>query len=88
MLAAGTIATFTVAASYLSFRFRRIRPLIEGEPVILLQDGKPIEKNLRRERITVDELAAAARQEQIASLEKIQWAVLETNGKISFIPDS
>jgi uncharacterized membrane protein YcaP (DUF421 family) len=85
VLAAGTFGVLTVLVSYLSFRFRRLRPVIEGEPMILLEDGKPIERNLRRERITLGELAAAARQQGIASLERVQWAVLETGGRISFI---
>jgi uncharacterized membrane protein YcaP (DUF421 family) len=85
ILAAGTFAILTVLVSYLTFRFRRLRPVIVGEPMILLQDGAPIERNLRRERITLEELAAAARQQGIASLERVQWAVLETGGRISFI---
>jgi uncharacterized membrane protein YcaP (DUF421 family) len=86
MLAAGTIALMTVLFSYTSFRWRAVRPILDGEPVILVQDGEPIERNLRRERITPQEIAAEARLEQIASLDEIRWAVLETNGKISFIP--
>jgi uncharacterized membrane protein YcaP (DUF421 family) len=52
----------------------------------VLQDGKPIERNLRRNRITYDELAAAARRQGVASLDEVQWAVLETSGQISIIP--
>ena len=85
ILAAGTFAVLTVVVSYASFRFARLRPVIEGEPMILLQEGEPIERNLRRERITLDELAAAGRQQGIAKLEQAQWAVLETGGRISFI---
>jgi uncharacterized membrane protein YcaP (DUF421 family) len=85
ILAAGTFGVLTVVVSYVSFRFSRLRPVIEGEPMILLQDGKPIERNLRRERITIGELAASARQQGIASLDGVQWAVLETGGRISFI---
>jgi uncharacterized membrane protein YcaP (DUF421 family) len=85
ILAAGTFGVLTVVVSYVSFRFSRLRPVIEGEPMILLQDGKPIERNLRRERITIGELAASARQQGIASLDRVQWAVLETGGRISFI---
>jgi uncharacterized membrane protein YcaP (DUF421 family) len=53
--------------------------------LILIEDGKPVERNLRRERMTVEEVAAEARQQQIASLRAVHWAVLESNGKISFI---
>jgi len=85
LLAAGTIALLTVGVSYLSFRFRRLRPILDGEPIVILQDGKPIEQNLRRERLTIEEVQMQARQQQIASLEDVQWAVLERTGQISFI---
>jgi uncharacterized membrane protein YcaP (DUF421 family) len=88
ILAAGTVAMLTVLVSFASFRFRRLRPLLDGEPIILLEDGKPIPRNLRRERLTVEEVAAEARQQSIASLEDVQWAVLETSGAISFIKKS
>jgi uncharacterized membrane protein YcaP (DUF421 family) len=84
-LVAGTVAILTVVTSYLGYRFKRLRPVLEGEPIVVLQDGKPIERNLRRERITLGELAAAARQEGIGDLGQVRWAVLETNGQISFI---
>ena len=86
VLVGGTIGLLTVAVSYTSFRFPRLRPILDGEPVIVLEDGKPIDRNLRRNRITREELAAAARQEGIASLDDVRWAVLETSGGISFIP--
>ena len=86
VLAIGTMGLMTVLVSYVSFRIRPLRPVLEGEPVILLQDGKPLDANLRRERITHGELAAAARQEGIGSLDDVKWAVLETSGQISFIP--
>jgi uncharacterized membrane protein YcaP (DUF421 family) len=85
ILAAAAFGVLTVAVSYVSYRFIRLRPVVEGEPLILLQDGEPIVRNLRRERITLEEVAAAARQQGIASLPEVQWAVLETSGRISFI---
>jgi uncharacterized membrane protein YcaP (DUF421 family) len=86
MLAIGTMAVMTVLVSYLSFRFRRLRPVLDGEPIVLVQDGKPLLRNLHRERITTDELAASARiQAQIGTFDEIEWAILETNGQISFI---
>ena len=86
LLVGGTIALLTVLVSFLSFRFPRLRPALEGEPVIVVEDGKPIDRNLRRNRITLEELAAAARQQQIASIGDVRWGVLETNGQLSFIP--
>jgi uncharacterized membrane protein YcaP (DUF421 family) len=81
-----TIAFLTVCVSYVNFRVPPLRRVIEGEPVVLLEDGNPIERNMRRERIALEELAAEARQQQIGSLDDVRWAVLETGGKISFVP--
>jgi uncharacterized membrane protein YcaP (DUF421 family) len=85
LLAITTIGLLTVALSFLSFRVRRLRPILEGEPLILVEDGQPIERNLRRERISVEEIQAEARLAQIPDLSTVRWAVLETDGKISFI---
>ena len=86
LVVVATLAALTVALAWLGYRFRRLRPLLEGEPVVLVEDGRPIERNLRRERMTVDEVRAEARQQQVASLEDVRWAVLETSGRISVIP--
>src|SRR5919202_1725112 len=83
-----TIAVLTTAVAWLGYRFRRLRPILEGEPIVLVVDGRPIERNLKRERLTVDEVRAEARLQQVGSLDDVRWAVLETNGRISIIPRS
>jgi uncharacterized membrane protein YcaP (DUF421 family) len=85
-LAVATFALLTVGSSYVAFRFRRARPMLEGEPLVLVEEGRPIDANLRRERMTVEELMSEARLQKIATLDEIRWAVLETNGRVSFIP--
>jgi uncharacterized membrane protein YcaP (DUF421 family) len=80
-----TMAVLVVATAWLSFRFKRLRPLLEGEPILLIADGRLLERNLRRERMTVEEVRAEARQSSIGSLDDVRIAVLETNGRISFI---
>jgi uncharacterized membrane protein YcaP (DUF421 family) len=86
LLSVGTFAALTVALSFLGYRFPRLRPVLEAGPMIIVQDGKLIEKNLRKERIAPEEVAGEARQQQIASIEDIAWGVLEGSGKMSFIP--
>ena len=86
MLAVGAFGVMTVLFSWLAFRFPRVQPILEGDPVILVERGKTIDRNLRLNRITLEELAAQARLNQIAYLADIEWAVLETSGNISFIP--
>lgn len=88
VLAGATIALMTVLFSYATWRFPSVRPVLAGRPVILAEDGKPIDENLRRQRITLEELLAEARLQQIASLDEVRWAVLETSGAISFIKKS
>jgi uncharacterized membrane protein YcaP (DUF421 family) len=83
-----TFSVLTMAVSFVSFRFRRARTVLDGEPIVLVEDGRVIERNLRRERLSVDELLAEARQQQIGSIEELRWAVLETSGQISCIPKS
>jgi uncharacterized membrane protein YcaP (DUF421 family) len=79
-----TLAVLTVLTAWLSFRVRRLRPLLEGEPVVIIADGRILERNLHRQRMTVEEVEAEARQQQISDLDDVRFAVLETNGKISF----
>jgi uncharacterized membrane protein YcaP (DUF421 family) len=83
-----TIALLTVGTSYVNFRFRPLRRVMEGEPVVLIENGNLVEHNLRRERITLEELAETARLQQVENLEEVRLAVLETNGNISVIPQS
>jgi uncharacterized membrane protein YcaP (DUF421 family) len=87
VLAIGTFALMTMLVAYLGFRFRGLRPILEGVPLVLVKDGKPIAANLRRERITIEELEAEARLGQIDSLEKVRVAILERGGRISFIEE-
>jgi uncharacterized membrane protein YcaP (DUF421 family) len=85
-LAVVTIGLLTVFLSWLNYRFPRLRPALQGRPVVLVEDGNAIKPNLRRERITLEELAAQARLKEIDSIADVRWAVLETSGAISFIP--
>jgi uncharacterized membrane protein YcaP (DUF421 family) len=87
-LVVGTLAILQVFTSWVTYRFPFTRRVLEGEPLIVVEDGKPIERNLKRERLTVEELAESARLQEIASLEEVRWAVLERNGELSFIKKS
>src|SRR3954453_7983652 len=85
VIAVSTIGAIQVASSYLSFRSRRARKVIEGEPIVVIQDGKVLENNLKRERLTEDEVAEEMRMQQIGSFDEVRWGILETNGQISFV---
>jgi|SRR5436309_2197573 uncharacterized membrane protein YcaP (DUF421 family) len=86
-LIVGTFAVLQVLLSWIGFRFPGSRPVLEGEPIIVLQDGEPIERNLRRERLTLDDITEGARKQGIAHLAKVRYAILETDGTLSFLQD-
>jgi uncharacterized membrane protein YcaP (DUF421 family) len=87
-LVVGTFAILQVFVSWVSYRFPRSRPILEGDPIIIIDDGELIERNLKRERLTRDEVAEAARNQQISHISEVRWGVLETSGQISFIKKS
>jgi uncharacterized membrane protein YcaP (DUF421 family) len=88
LIVMSTITLLSVAVGWVSFRSGRVRLVTEGEPIVLVQDGRLIERNLRRERLTHADLEEEARQQQVDSLSDIRWAILETDGSISVIPKS
>jgi Protein of unknown function (DUF421) len=63
----------SVAVGWVSFRSARVRLVTEGEPIVLVQDGHLIERNLRRERLTRGDLEEEARKQQISSLDDIRF---------------
>jgi uncharacterized membrane protein YcaP (DUF421 family) len=83
-----TMAVLVVSTAWLGFRFKRVRAVLEGEPIVVVADGRVLEKNLRRQRMTVEELGVEARLQQIGSLDDVRYAVLESNGKVSFLTRS
>src|SRR5919202_5257126 len=69
IIAVSTIAALQVGTSYLSFRSGRARTVLEGHPIVIVEDGKLIDRNLKRERMTADEVAEEMRMQQIASFD-------------------
>jgi uncharacterized membrane protein YcaP (DUF421 family) len=86
-LAIGTLGFWILLWSYVSFRFKRTRGLIEGNPVIVVHDGRVQHEALRIERVTLDELIDAAREQGIADLRRVRFGVIEASGKFSFLTE-
>ena len=66
-----------------SVRFRRF---LCGKPVILIDNGKLVQQNLRRTRVTLDELTGHLREKDVLDIQTVQFAILETNGNLSVFP--
>ena len=85
MLAVGTIALLVVAVSYLGFRWPRADRVIEGVPVIVVDDGEIVDEAIAIERLTRDELLSSAREQGIEDLRQVRFGVLEPDGTFSFV---
>jgi len=88
LIVISTITLLTVLVSWVNWRFRSLRSVLEGQPVVLVENGKLIEQNMKRERITVEDIESEGRQQQVTDIADMRWALLETSGRISVIPAS
>ena len=69
-----------------SLRSLFVRKLLCGKPVILIENGNILQKNLRKTRVTLDELTGHLRQKDVLDIKSVQYAILETNGNLSVFP--
>lgn len=76
-------AIFQILTSTLSLKSKRIRKLLEGSKTALIENGQINERNMVKERINMDELQSNLRQKNVFSLHDVDYAYLETDGKIS-----
>ncbi len=72
--------------SYLNLKNSKLRWLLCGKPVILIENGNILQQNLRKTRITMDELAGHLREKDVLDIQSVQYAILETNGNLSVFP--
>ena len=85
LLALSTFAFLAVSLSWITYLFPVAERLLDGEPRVVVCDGKLIVENLRRDRITPNEVESEMRLAGIAHMREVAWAILEPQGKISFI---
>ena len=81
-----TVLGLELVLSALSLRSVRLRRILCGKPVILIENGNILQKNLRATRVTLDELTGHLREKDVLDLRSVQYAILETNGNLSVFP--
>ena len=81
-----TILSAELILAYLCLRSVKLRKLLCGKPVILIENGRILQQNLKRTRVTLDELAGHLREKDILDVQTVQYAILETNGNLSVFP--
>lgn len=80
-----TFVLWMLLFSYLSYRSNRVQNFLEGQAVVLIENGRVMRKMLEYERLTEEELKDAAREQGIADLRQVSLCVLESDGKFAFI---
>ncbi len=81
----GVLLACQLLISFLSIKGVRIREIVCGRPTLLIRDGKILEKNMRKEMYTVNDLLEQLRFQSIQSVNDVQYGILETNGQISVL---
>lgn len=81
-----TVLGVELVLSFLSMRSIRLRKLLCGKPVILIENGRILQENLRRTSVTLDELTGHLRQKDVLDIQRVQYAILETDGNLSVFP--
>jgi len=85
LLAVSTFAFLAIVMSWLTYLSPRAEKLLDGEPRVIIRDGILMRENLRRDRMTQGEVESEMRLAGIARMDQVAWAILEPQGKISFI---
>src|SRR3954454_15905362 len=85
ILAISTIALLILAQSFAVFRWKRVRPVLEGSPVLIVRDGEILRDILRMQRMTDEDVIDAAREQGIANMADVCVAILENTGRVSFL---
>ena len=86
LVAACTLLGLVFLNSVITYHNRRLERAVESSPSVLAYEGKMIERNLRQERITPDELMASIQLQGYDQLEQVKWVILQANGKIAVAP--
>ncbi len=81
-----TILSMQLIFSYVSMKSITIRKLISGKPLVMIEKGRILEDNMRKELYTINELAEQLRIKDISNISDVEYAILETNGQLSIIP--
>jgi uncharacterized membrane protein YcaP (DUF421 family) len=84
VLAVSVFALFVAVLNWTQWRFPRLRPFVNGLPVVVMRDGQMVQRSMRQQRMSETDLAAAARQQGVRDFGRVQLAVLEADGKVSF----
>jgi uncharacterized membrane protein YcaP (DUF421 family) len=84
-LAIATFAFWSLVLGWITYLSPRLERMLDGEPRVIICDGRVLRENLRRDQLTLGEIESEMRLAGIASVQDVAWGIIEPNGKISFI---
>lgn len=79
------LVALEIAASVLMMKSGKFRKMMCGSPIVVIRDGKILQNEMRRLRLTTEDLCVQLRQQDIFSIEDVQYCIVETNGKVSVL---
>ncbi|WP_078596664.1 DUF421 domain-containing protein [Evansella clarkii] len=80
-----SLTVLLLLTTLLSLKSRKLRTLTAGEPTVIIQDGKILERNMKKLRMTFDSLNESLREKNIFDIEEVEHAVMETDGHVSVL---
>lgn len=86
LVATSTLLLLVFLNSVLTYLNPRVEKAVESAPAVLAHEGRLLERNMRRERITPDELLASIQMHGYDKLDQVKWAILQSDGKIAVVP--
>jgi uncharacterized membrane protein YcaP (DUF421 family) len=88
LIAAASLFLVNIILKFITYRYKKANIAIEGEPVILIHNGKILQKNLDKEKIPLEEIEASVREHGVENIDDVNLAIMETDGNISIISDN
>ncbi len=86
IIGVSTLLSLVFLTSVITYRYRWIAKVVEGEPAVLVRHGHLVPEAMNRERVGPDEIVAHMHKSGLERIEQVKWAILETDGSISFVP--
>lgn len=77
------LSLLVILTGYLTLKSVPARKILEGEPLVLIQNGKILENNLKNVRYNIDDLMMLLREKKVFNMDEVEFAILEPNGKLS-----
>lgn len=86
IVAVSTVMLLVLVTSLLVHMNRRLEFVVHAKPTVLVHEGTVYSETLNRERVSAEEVLAAARENGVESLSEVKWAILQTDGRIAIVP--